>query len=49
MFYNLTRLQKIENFFSVLREDFTDNKIWRINSLIFDDPLLGDFIANKII
>ena len=42
-------ITKDRKFFSVLREDFTDNKIWRINSLIFDDPLLGDFIANKII
>ena len=40
---------KDRKFFSVLREDFTDKKEWRLNSLIFDDPLLGDFIADKII
>jgi hypothetical protein len=42
-------ITKDRKFFSVLREDFTDKKEWRLNSLIFDDPLLGDFIANKII
>jgi hypothetical protein len=42
-------ITKDRKFFSVLREDFTDKKIWKINSLIFDDPLLGDFTANKII
>lgn len=40
---------KDRKFFSVLREDFTDTKEWRLNSLIFDDPLLGDFIADKIL
>ena len=30
-------------------EDFTINNEWRLNLIIFDDPLLGDFIANKII
>ena len=42
-------ITKDRKFFSVLREDFTDTKEWRLNSLIFDDPLLGDFIADKII
>jgi hypothetical protein len=42
-------ITKDRKFFSVLREDFTDKKEWRLNSLIFDDPLLGDFIANKIL
>jgi hypothetical protein len=42
-------ITKDRKFFSVLREDFTDKKEWIPNSLIFDDPLLGDFIANKII
>jgi hypothetical protein len=42
-------ITKDRKFFSVLREDFTVNKEWIPNSLIFDDPLLGDFIANKII
>jgi hypothetical protein len=40
---------KDRKFFSVLREDFNDKKEWILNSLIFDDPLLGDFIANKIL
>lgn len=40
---------KDRKFFSVLREDFTDKKEWKTNSLIFDDPLLGDFIADKIL
>jgi hypothetical protein len=42
-------ITKDRKFFSVLREDFTDKKEWRLNSLIFDDPLLGDFIATKIL
>ena len=42
-------ITKDRKFFSVLREDFTDTKEWRLNSLIFDDPLLGDFIADKIL
>lgn len=40
---------KDRKFFSVLREDFTDKNEWRLNSLIFDDPLLGNFIADKIL
>jgi len=42
-------ITKDRKFFSVLREDFTDKKEWILNSLIFDDPLLGDFFADKII
>lgn len=39
---------KDRKFYSALREDFTNKKEWIPNSLIFDDPLLFDFIANKI-
>ena len=42
-------ITKDRKYFSVLREDFTINNEWRLNLIIFDDPLLGDFIANKII
>jgi hypothetical protein len=42
-------ITKDRKFFSVLREDFNDKKEWILNSLIFDDPLLGDFIADKIL
>ena len=40
---------KDRKFSSVLREEFTYKKDWRLNSLIFDDPLLGNFIADKFI
>lgn len=41
-------ITKDRQFFSVLREDFSILKVWVLNSLIFDDPLLGNFVANKI-
>ena len=41
-------ITKDRQYFTALREDFSVLKVWIINSLIFDYPLLGSFVANKI-
>jgi len=36
-------------YYSVTREDFANNKTWQLNTLIFDDPFYGQFIATKFL
>ena len=35
-------------FYSFTEEDYLENQTWKISELIFQDPLYGTFIANKI-
>lgn len=41
-------ITKDRMYFSFVRENFTVNNEWKIISLVFQDPIYGDFIANKI-
>lgn len=41
------KITKDRLFYSVSREDFTNLKKWIINSLIFNDPIYGQFISTK--
>ena len=42
------KITKDRLFYSVTREDFTNIKRWIIQSLIFNDPIYGQFVSNKI-